>query len=59
LPLKGFERAMWKTTPAGEFNWSAVTSIRVGWGGYYGREGERLAFRTTLPIFVRVVKAEK
>jgi hypothetical protein len=59
LPLNGFERAMWKTTPDGDFNWSAVTSIRVGWGGYYGREGERLAFRTTLPIFVRVVKAEK
>ena len=59
LPLKGFERAMWETTPEGNFNWSAVASIRVGWGGYYGREGERLAFRTTLPIFVRVVKPAK
>ena len=59
LPLRSFERAMWKPTPEGEFNWRAVTSIRVGWGGYYGKEREKVAFQTKLPQFIKVLKTAK
>ncbi len=38
--------------PSGSLDWSRVTSVRVGWGGYFGSAGERLSFRAAAPMAV-------
>ena len=47
--LDEFERAGWSKPAPAEFDWSAVTAIRVGWGGYIGTEGDTLAW-TLAPL---------
>ncbi|MCA9427954.1 MAG: hypothetical protein KC994_22945, partial [Candidatus Omnitrophica bacterium] len=47
--LNQFERAGWDRTDIPTFDWSAVTSIRIGWGGYLGAEDETVAFTCTPP----------
>jgi hypothetical protein len=44
VSLNQFERAGWSAATPGPFDWSAVTVIRAGWGGYIGTEGERIGF---------------
>lgn len=53
LPLSCFQRAGW-TQSAGEFDFTAVVTARVGWGGYKGQAGETLVFCTSPPAFLRV-----
>jgi hypothetical protein len=38
--------------PSGSLDWSRITSIRVGWGGYFGTAGERLSFQVAAPMAV-------
>jgi hypothetical protein len=52
--LSQFERAGWDQTTSPAFDWSAVTAIRVGWGGYIGAQDETVAFTCTLPRVGRV-----
>jgi hypothetical protein len=42
--LSEFSLAGWSKDPGGHLDLSQVTSIRVGWGGYLGVEGEKLDF---------------
>mgnify|MGYP001015517242 CR=1 FL=1 len=49
LPLGAFARAGWNTTPEGALDLSRIRDIRIGWGGYTGHEGEKIAFRTSPP----------
>ena len=44
-----FQRAGWSITPPGELDFAAITTISIGWGGYYGAEGEKVEFTTTAP----------
>jgi hypothetical protein len=51
VSLNQFERAGWSQAQTSAFDWSSVTAIRVGWGGYHGTEGETIAF-TLSPLQV-------
>ncbi len=51
VSLSQFERAGWSPPTTGAFDWSAVTAVRVGWGGYIGTEKETITF-TVLPLQV-------
>jgi hypothetical protein len=42
--LSEFSLAGWSKDPGGHLDLSQITSIRVGWGGYLGVEGEKLEF---------------
>jgi len=44
VPLSQFDRAGWSQASKGDFDWSAIAAIRVGWGGYTGAEGETVVF---------------
>ena len=54
VSLRQFERAGWSNAPETAFDWSAVTAIRVGWGGYLGTEGETIAFTLSALHAVRL-----
>ncbi len=49
LARSRFAHAAFSRGPAGPLDWSAIASVSVGWGGYYGTEGERLVFEIGLP----------
>jgi len=51
VSVNQFERAEWSQTSQTTFDWSAVTAIRVGWGGYLGTQGETVVF-TLSPLQV-------
>lgn len=44
-----FERAGWSKTPEGQLDFAKIREIRIGWGGYFGKEGETVAFTTGAP----------
>ncbi|MBC7329130.1 hypothetical protein H5T88_02095 [bacterium] len=47
VPLSGFSPTPWgKGKPA---DLTKISTISIGWGGYYGEEGEELQFSTTPP----------
>lgn len=49
LPLSAFKLAGWSKDPDGVLDAGAVTDIRIGWGGYFGTEGETVEFSLALP----------
>jgi len=49
LPLSRFQHAGWSKGAGGEFDWRRVTAIRIGWGGYFGAEGEKIEFSLAPP----------
>jgi hypothetical protein len=48
-PLNGFERAGWVKGPDKSIDLTAIATMRIGWGGYYGKEGESVMFSTSAP----------
>lgn len=44
-----FHLAGWSKDGNGRLDLGEVNGIRVGWGGYYGAEGEQIEFQTCLP----------
>lgn len=54
LPTTSFKLAGWSRDADGRLDLSHVTAIRIGWGGYLGREGETVAFRTGPPTAMRI-----
>ncbi len=54
VPISRFERAGWRAFPDGPLNVRSLKTIRVGWGGYLGKAGERVAFQTTTPRLMRI-----
>jgi hypothetical protein len=49
IPLKAFSRAGWGTNPEGTLDFKRIREIRIGWGGYTGKEGEKIVFRSSMP----------
>jgi hypothetical protein len=49
VPVNQLVMAGWSKDADGLLDLRRVTEIRVGWGGYYGKHGERIEFSTTLP----------
>lgn len=50
VPLDSFTPVSWgKQEP---LDWAQIATISIGWGGYYGEEGEELYFTTTAPQIV-------
>jgi len=49
-----FQAAGWSKDPNGRLDLDGVTAISVGWGGYYGTEGERVEFRLSALQTVRL-----
>ncbi|HNY86175.1 MAG TPA: hypothetical protein PKN23_06725, partial [Candidatus Hydrogenedentes bacterium] len=49
VPLSAFQRAGWSGGPAGPADFAQTRDIRIGWGGYLGTEGEKVAFTVSAP----------
>jgi hypothetical protein len=49
LPLSRFQLAGWSNDPGGRLDLSGIMEIRVGWGGYFGSEGEKVEFTLCPP----------
>jgi len=50
IPMVRFHRAGWSETSDNEFDLSQITSISLGWGGYLGKEGEKISFSVSPPV---------
>ena len=49
IPLGRFQLASWSKDPDGVLDLHRVQDIRIGWGGYFGVEGEAVKFSVALP----------
>jgi hypothetical protein len=49
IPLNQFKLAGWSHDADGVMDRSRISEIRIGWGGYYGYEGERVEFGFAAP----------
>ncbi len=49
IPLSRFALAGWSQDPDGKLDWQHVANVSIGWGGYYGTEGERVEFSLAAP----------
>ena len=53
VPFELFELAGWSRDPDGQLDLSRIDEIRIGWGGYIGREDERITFTTSVPHAIK------
>jgi hypothetical protein len=53
IPCAAFELAGWSTDPDGRMDWTKVSDIRIGWGGYFGTEGETVEFSFSEPKLIQ------
>jgi hypothetical protein len=56
IPIHRFTLAGWTKDANQKLDLAEVTEIRIGWGGYFGVQGERVEFSFTIP---QVVLGEK
>lgn len=49
LPISAFELAGWAKDPNGRMDLACITAMSIGWGGYFGKEGERVQFTLATP----------
>jgi len=49
VALNHFERAGWCTVKDRPLDTTAISTIRIGWGGYLGMENETVAFSLASP----------
>lgn len=49
IPFARFQLAGWSKDSDGELDLQRVDEVRVGWGGYYGSEGETVDFSLAKP----------
>ncbi len=49
LPIASFNLAGWSKDANGLLDLDKIADIRVGWGGYFGKENESIQFSTTQP----------
>lgn len=54
VPLNRLQLAGWSKDADGVLDLKRVAEIRVGWGGYFGTEGERVVFSAALPQLGKV-----
>jgi len=57
VPLTRFQFASWSRDEDGVLDLGRVQSIRIGWGGYLGREGEEVRLEVAPPRLGRVQPA--
>jgi hypothetical protein len=51
--LTSFRLAGWSKDTDGRLDLEAIRGIRIGWGGYYGAEGEVVEFIVGSPQIAR------
>ncbi len=51
--MKRFELAGWSQDPNGRFDPAGIDRVSIGWGGYFGKEGETVEFSLALPEVTR------
>ncbi len=49
VPLSRFQVAGWSKDTNGKLDLNSVQELRVGWGGYFGKEGETVSFVVASP----------
>lgn len=49
VPIQRLQLAGWSQDADGELDLTRVAEVRIGWGGYYGKEGETVEFSVGLP----------
>lgn len=50
VPLDSFQSVPWKEKA--QIDWERITAISIGWGGYYGEQGEEICFTASPPKLV-------
>jgi hypothetical protein len=55
VPLINLQLAGWAKDDDGVLNPKKIEEIRIGWGGYLGREGERVVFTTGFPFAEKLI----
>lgn len=53
IPINQFKLAGWSNDADGVLDRSRISEIRIGWGGYYGYEGETVEFGFAVPRMSR------
>jgi hypothetical protein len=59
VALNRFKLAAWSKDADGALDLKKVSDIRIGWGGYFGAEGEKVQFSVALPQAGVVVRNTK
>ncbi len=59
VAMSRFQLAGWSKDADGVLDLRRVSDIRIGWGGYFGREHEKVEFRVALPQVGVVTRGEK
>ncbi|MGC8744037.1 MAG: glycosyl hydrolase [Verrucomicrobiia bacterium] len=54
VPLKKFRLAGWSKDENGILDVNKIEEIRIGWGGYIGKEGETISFASSAPEITRL-----
>ncbi|NIA15865.1 MAG: hypothetical protein GWP08_17515, partial [Nitrospiraceae bacterium] len=49
VPISSFQQAGWNKPGSGALDLSAIAALKIGWGGYFGVEGERVEFTFSPP----------
>jgi hypothetical protein len=49
VPLSQFQAAAWSQDADGTLDRTRISDLSVGWGGYLGKEGERVQFQIAAP----------
>lgn len=58
VPLNRLQLAGWSKDADGILDPRKVADVRIGWGGYLGTQGEKIAFQVALPQAGRIVGRE-
>ena len=59
VTLSRFQLAGWSEDADGVLDPKRVSDIRIGWGGYFGAEDERVQFSVALPKIGTVIRSNK
>lgn len=59
IPLSRFRLAGWSKDADGVLDATRVSAIRIGWGGYFGAEGEKVEFSLSLPQAGTVARSRR
>ena len=59
VALSRFQLAGWSKDADGVLDAKRVADIRIGWGGYFGTEGEKIQFSVALPQLGAVTRNQK
>ncbi len=54
VPFSKLTPASWEEQAKGPLDLTQVAGVVVGWGGYFGKEGERLEYTTALPALFSI-----